>query len=59
VNDRVFGELYVATLAPPALRVVSPVAPARFLDEARNLKAVLDTHIKDDDVADGVGDDSE
>jgi hypothetical protein len=48
VNDRFFGELYVSTLAPPVLRVSSPVAPARFIDEARGLKAVLDRHVKDD-----------
>ena len=53
VTDRPFGELYVATLAPPVLRVASPVPPARFIDEARTLKAVLDAHVKDDDGADG------
>lgn len=49
VNDRPFGELYVATLAPPVLRVAAPVPPARFIDEARNLKIALDAHVKDDD----------
>ena len=52
INDRLFGELYVATLAPPVLRVASPVATGRFIDEARELKAVLDAHVKDDDAAD-------
>lgn len=48
-QDRLFSELYVSTLAPPALRLASPVPPAQFLEEARALKAVLDAHIKDDD----------
>jgi pSer/pThr/pTyr-binding forkhead associated (FHA) protein len=55
VTGRVFGELYVSTLAPPALRVASPVATARFIDEARRLKAGLDRHVKDDDTADPSG----
>ena len=53
VNERVFGELYVSTLAPPVMRVASPVATSQFIDEARNLKAVLDSHVKDDDKSDG------
>ena len=52
VNDRLFGELYVATLAPPVLRLASPVETSRFIDEARDLKTVLDTHVKDDVSAD-------
>jgi hypothetical protein len=52
VNDRLFGELYVATLAPPVLRLASPVETSRFIDEARDLKTVLDTHVKDDASAD-------
>ena len=48
-QDRVFPELYVATLAPPALRVAPTVSTARFVDEARALKAVLEAHIADDD----------
>jgi hypothetical protein len=61
VNDRLFGELYVATLAPPVLRVASPVETSRFIDEARGLKTVLDSHVKDDDSADAgaSGDDDE
>ena len=49
VNDRVFSELYVSTLAPPALRLAPGVTAERFLDEARHLKDALDAHAKDDD----------
>ena len=49
VNDRFFDELYVTTLAPPALRLAPAVTTQRFLDESRHLKAVLDAHAKDDD----------
>ena len=49
VNDRLFPELYVATLAPPALRVAPTVTTERFLDESRRLKAALDAHANDDD----------
>jgi hypothetical protein len=59
MNDRLFGELYVATLGPPMLRVASPVATTRFIDEARDLKAALDTHVKDDPSADADGSDSD
>ncbi len=52
VNDRLFGELYVATLAPPVLRLASPVETSRFIEEARDLKTVLDTHVKDEVSAD-------
>ena len=48
-RDRVFPELYVTTLAPPALRLAPTVSTARFVDEARALKAVLESHIADDD----------
>jgi hypothetical protein len=51
IHDRVFSELYVTTLAPPALRVAPTVAATRFIDEARGLKPVLDAHAKDDDPA--------
>ena len=44
-----FSQLYVTTLAPPALRLAPAVETSRFLDEARALKAVLDAHAKDDD----------
>ena len=48
----VFSELYVTTLAPPALRLAPAVATTRFIDEARALKAVLDAHMKDEDAGD-------
>jgi hypothetical protein len=48
-QDRVFPELYVATPAPPALRLAPAVPAARFLDEARALQAVLEAHAADDD----------
>ncbi len=49
VNDRFFPELYVTTLAPPALRLAPTVTTERFLDESRQLKAALDAHARDDD----------
>jgi hypothetical protein len=52
-QDRVFGQRFVTVLPPPALRLVSPVPAAQFIDEARSLKTVLDAHAKD---ADGPGD---
>jgi hypothetical protein len=55
VNDRLFGELYVTTLAPPALRVVSPVTATRFIEESRDLKAILDAHVEDEDNGDAWG----
>jgi pSer/pThr/pTyr-binding forkhead associated (FHA) protein len=48
-QERVFPELYVATLAPPALRLAPTVSTARFIDEAKALKAVLESHVADDD----------
>jgi hypothetical protein len=48
-QDRVFPELYVTTLGPPALRVAPAVPTARFVEEARTLKPVLETHVADDD----------
>jgi hypothetical protein len=48
-QDRLFSELYVTTLAPPGLRLAPAIETSRFLDEARSLKSVLDTHAKDDD----------
>ena len=47
-HERIFPELYVATLAPPALRLAPTVSTARFIDEAKALKAVLESHIGDD-----------
>lgn len=57
-NHRLFNELYVSALAPPVLRVASPVPTSRFIDDARNLKATLDARVKDDDNA-SAGDDDE
>jgi hypothetical protein len=48
-QDRLFSQLYVTTLAPPAFRLAPAVETSRFLDEARGLKSVLDAHAKDDD----------
>jgi pSer/pThr/pTyr-binding forkhead associated (FHA) protein len=48
-RERIFPELYVATLAPPALRLAPAVSTARFIDEARALRAVLEAHRADDD----------
>ncbi len=49
LRDRVFPELYVATLGPPALRLAPTVSTARFVAEARALEAVLEAHRADDD----------
>jgi hypothetical protein len=54
-----FSELYVSALAPPLLRVASPVPTSRFIDDARNLKATLDARVKDDDTGASAGDDDE
>jgi hypothetical protein len=54
-NDRIFSELYVSTLAPPALRLAPAITTERFIDESRALKAVLDAHAADDDGTDGWG----
>jgi hypothetical protein len=51
-QDRIFPELYVATLAPPVLRLAPTVSTARFVEEARSLQAVLEAHVADDDAAD-------
>ena len=40
-RDRLFNELYVTTLGPPAVRLAPAVEAARFIDEARALEAVL------------------
>lgn len=52
INDRVFDELYVTTLAPPALRLAGTVDAQRFIDDAADLKATLDKHARDDSEAD-------
>jgi hypothetical protein len=48
-TDRVFGELYAATLPPPSFRLVAAQPPAVLLDELRTLKARLDRRAKEDD----------
>lgn len=48
LHDRVFTQLYVTTLGPPALRVAPAVAPTRFIEESRALQAVLDAHAEDE-----------
>lgn len=47
-TDRLFDELYTATLGPPMLRLAPAVEPARFLDEVRALKEPLDRHARED-----------
>jgi hypothetical protein len=49
VHDHLFSELYVTRLGPPALRLAPTVPTTRFIDEARDLKSVLDAHVNDDD----------
>jgi hypothetical protein len=56
-QDRVFSELYVTTLAPPALRLAPAVPAARFVEEARALQPVLEAHAADED--DGPASDDE
>jgi len=48
-QDRLFPELYVSTLAPPALRLARPVEIAHFIEEAKDLQGVVDAHVSDDD----------
>jgi hypothetical protein len=59
INDRVFDELYMTTLAPPALRLAGTVDTRRFIDEAAGLKATLDAHAKDEDSNDVAESDDE
>lgn len=49
LHDRLFPQLYTATLGPPAIRVAPTVPTSQFIDESRRLKAVLDAHIGDED----------
>lgn len=49
VHDRWFTQLYVTTLAPPAMRLAPAVPTTRFFEEARALKARVDAHIADED----------
>lgn len=48
-QDRLFNELYVTMLGPPAVRVAPAVGAGRFIDEARALEAVLTYHAADDE----------
>ena len=49
LHDRLFDELYATTLAPPAFRLAPAVTSAKFIDEARGLKARVDAHTSDKD----------
>jgi hypothetical protein len=46
-EDRFFGELYMATLGPPSLRIVSTQPAERFFEDATALRARLDARAKD------------
>ena len=48
-QHRFFGELYTATLGPPALRLAPTVSVERYLEETKTLKAALDRHANDDE----------
>jgi hypothetical protein len=58
-QERFFSELYVATMAPPSLRLASTEPAAQFISDARRLKAVLDAHVHDRGDADGGSDEEE
>lgn len=47
-TDRLFNELYMATLPPPALRLAGGAAPKAFVNEAATLKARLDARAAED-----------
>jgi hypothetical protein len=47
-RERIFNELYVTTMAPPAVRLAPAVPAAEFISEARGLKSVLDAHARDE-----------
>lgn len=49
---RVFSELYVSTLLPPAWRLASAGAPAALMQDAKSLKAQLDRQAKEDNADD-------
>jgi hypothetical protein len=51
--ERPFGELYVTTLAPPALRLAHGVSTAQFIEDSRSLKKTLDGHVADGHAQDG------
>jgi|SRR5882672_2627349 len=48
-SERVFGELYAATLPPPNLRLVDARPPAALLEDLRPLREVLDRRAKEDE----------
>ena len=45
-EDRFFGELYMATLGPPGLRLAPAQPAARFFEDAAGLRARLDARTK-------------
>lgn len=49
--NRLFAELYVSTIGPPAIRLAPTVDADRFVDEARALEAILTRHAADEDAA--------
>lgn len=53
-EDRFFGELYMATLGPPGLRLAPTQPAAKFFEDAAALRARLDARTK----AEGEGEDS-
>ena len=58
-DDRLFDELYMATLGPPRLRL-APVSSAReFFSDAQALKGRLDARVKSDGADDAVDDDTQ
>lgn len=54
-HQRVFEELYVATLPPPAFRLVRAGPPAGLIDALRPLRARLDRQAKEDEDRDEFG----
>lgn len=48
-EDRFFGELYMATLGPPMLRLAGTVPATQFFEDAAALRARLDARAKDKD----------
>lgn len=51
-SGRVFSELYVTALPPPAWRLAKAQPPAVLIDDARALKAKLDKQAQDDNAED-------
>jgi hypothetical protein len=52
-NERPFTELYVSTLAPPALRLAHGVSTAQFIEDSKSLKTTLDRHASESRADDG------